>query len=436
MSKLDDLKKKVSKKREKIIKSGESTTLGVLGETGISRAHQRILTGNLVMDYLLGGFKPGTLIEFSGEENAGKTTLLWSIAQNLQWIYNSPSLFFNDVEGTSNDEQFLNRFPLLKVDDIIYSNTPQIEEFFGEVEEFADHLDIVLLDSIAAMSSVNRRALDKSDMGKTANVWSQGWKRLYDFSKKGIVFLAINQVRDNLDPYSSNKNGTQTTGGRALRHAKSAQIHVKKEGKGKAIKEKGFSGTEEIKAWETTIEVQKNKQGAAFKSITTMLWTDPEKPETFCPVQDAVAFGLNYGVIQRNSARGSIFTINNAFNGEEIAKVNGQANLEQHLRENPEVLGALKVFIYRFMLNDEFFYCLWDKVLLIARAEILMTQKKYGKELSNPKEVMKKLKKDFPVEFFFQEDVFKELQEKYGKPWTWGNINPSLMEMEEIQNAK
>lgn len=421
MAKLDDLKKKVNEKRKKLIKKGERTSLGILGETGISRPNQRILTGILSIDYLLGGFKPGTLVEFSGEENAGKTTLLWKITENLQNIYKAPAIYNNDVEGTSNDEQFLKRFPLLKMDDIIYTNTPQIETFFDEVEEFSDDLDIVVLDSIAAMSSVNERDLEKADMGKTAQIWSRGWKKLYDFSKKGIVFLATNQVRDNLSMFASTKNGTQTTGGRALRHAKSAQIHVKKEGKSKAKKKKNFKGEEEIAAWETIIEVQKNKQGSAFKSISTFLWTDDEKPETFDVVGEAVTFAIAYGIITRNVNRYSFINI---FNQEVIAEINGREALDQHFYDNLIHLSWLKIFVYRYLFNDEFFYCLYDKILLIGKAEVFMMSKKYDRKIDfTEDQFLEKLKELFPIEYFINEESLEVLKSKYKEPWTWGIIN-------------
>lgn len=423
-SKLESLKKQVKLKRSKLAKSGDQGSLGILGETGISRPHQRILTGILSMDYLLGGFKPGTLIEFSGDENAGKTTLVWKITENLQNIYKAPAIFYNDVELTSNDEQFLNRFPMLKSGDIIYANIPKIESFFEQVEEFIENLDFVMLDSIAAMSSVNERSLDKSEMGKNAGIWSRGWKKLYDFSKKGAVFLAVNQVRDNLDAYASSKNGTQTTGGRALRHAKSAQIHVKKESKSKALKKKNFRGEEEICAWETVIEVQKNKQGSAFKSISTYLWTDDEKPETFDVVKEAINFGMSYGIIQRNSVKGSTYSFLNIFNNQEIVKVNGIQALEDHFYKTPIHLAWLKIFVYRYLFNDEFFYCLYDKILLIGKAEVFMMSKKYGIEVDFTEEkLLANFKKIFPLEYFIKKERLTELKEKYGEPWTWGILN-------------
>lgn len=431
MSKLENLKKKVAQKRKKMISKGERTALGVLNETGISRPYHRILTGILPLDYLLQGLKPGTLLEFSGEENAGKTTLLWKIIENVQNIYKSPAILNNDVEGTSNDEKFLDRFPLLNRDDIIYDSESKIENFFNKIEEFIDDLDVVIIDSIAAMSSVNERDLEKADMGKTAQIWSRGWKRLYDFSKSGAVFLAINQVRENLDPYASTKNGTQTTGGRALRHAKSAQIHLKKEGKAKALKKTDFKGDEEITAWLTLIEVQKNKQGSAFKTIPTYLWCDDDKPETFDAVTDAVNFGINYGIIERNSAKGSFFTFKNILTGEEIIKINGRTAVDEYFYSNPLHLAILTIYVYRYMYNDKFFYCLWDKILLIAKTLVITNSKKYNIELNfTAEDLLDKLKKDYPIQNFLDEESYSKLNNQYGSPWTWGILGGFLSEEE------
>ncbi|WP_297407927.1 hypothetical protein [uncultured Cetobacterium sp.] len=423
MNKLDELKKKAKRRALKLEKTGEKSYLGILDEVGVSRPYQRILTGILSFDYLIGGLKPGTVLEFSGEENAGKSTLVWKIIENIQNIYNKPAIHINDVEGTSSDEEFLDRFKLLKPQDIIFNIEPKIENYFNELEELADYLDIAVLDSVAVMSSVNDRDLEKSDMGKTAQTWSRGWKRVYDFVRKGMVILAINQVRDNLDPYASSKNGAQTTGGRALRHAKSAQIHLKKESKSKAIKKKNFMGEEEISAWETVIEVQKNKQGSAFKKVSTYLWTDPEIPETFDVIEEAITFGINYGVITRNSSKGSKYTFTNMLTGEIIKEINGRDALTKYFYETPLHFAFLKISVYRHMFNDKFFYGLYDKILLTAKADVFGISIKYGAKVDSTEEkLLEKFKKDMPIEVFFEKKALKELKEKYGEPWTWGAL--------------
>lgn len=200
----DRLKRFLARKNREAEKKKEKTYISTL-DNSVKPPCKRMLTGLLTLDYLLHGMMEGSLYEISGKPSAGKSTFSWKMLEKLQYIYPGISIYYNDIEGTSKDEAFLNRFPLLKRDEIVIDANPSIEDFFKDLEEMSDMIDLVFIDTIAMMDPKSKIEMEKSEMGKIAGLMTRGWKRFFDIARNGLRMIAINQLRDNLDPYAGNQ---------------------------------------------------------------------------------------------------------------------------------------------------------------------------------------------------------------------------------------
>lgn len=439
MSKLDSIKKIIKTMQKKADKNNKINYLGTIDETKAT-PDTRMLTGMLELDYIFGGgLMLGSVIEVTGQEGVGKSTILMRLLEKAGYIYELVP-YLNDVESTSRDERFLDKFPLMKGNSILKDSEGNIENFFDKLNQLSDHVDIIIIDSVTKMSREGSEDLSKSDMGKTAGIWSRGWSRMGELTRKGIRIFLVNELRDNLDPYAP-KSGEHTSGGRALRYAKTGQLVVKKDGGNatSALKDKDEFGNEKVIGWKLLLKLNKNKQGQFGKSITSFLWTDEDgehKYDTYDDIKVLLGFASQYGIIEKNK---NTFNIIHQGTGEITDSVVGKEKLESFFRENPEKTIMPTIYCYRNMLTDSFFYCLWDKIILIAKANVIMSILKnklleVGKldfqlyyELENIKEyeeqLLEKIKEEYSIDKFFEKDTLKKLEKIYGTPWTWGVLN-------------
>lgn len=436
INKTELLKKFIAKKERETKKKQEKNYISTL-DSRIKKPSSRMLTGMLTLDYLLNGFMEGSLYEVSGKPGAGKSTLSWKIIEKLQYIYPGISIYYNDIEGTSNDEAFLNRFPLLKRGEIMIDSNPDIETFFGGLEDICNIVDLVFIDTVAMMDPKNKIDMEKSEMGKIAGLMTRGWKRYFDIARGGVRMVAINQLRDNLDPYSANV-GPKTPGGNAYHYALTGQIEIKRDGgQSKADKDKDIFGNEKVRAWDTIIKIHKNKQGPFGKSINTCLNTDEENNKfvTFDELKELISFSEVFGFIERSGAMNTIYSTKD---GTEVIKLKGKDALNEYLAENIDTYIDLKMGCYREILPKNFLYNLYDKLVMIARGEkdsftlknILDFEKPVQVQLEKiilkPEETLEDMKKKYPIDFFLPKDSLKAFEEEYGKPWKW-----TLREFEE-----
>lgn len=430
MNKQERLKKMIARKKKDAEKKKEKNYINILSDA-VATPYQRMLTGLLTMDYLLHGLMEGSMYELCGRPNSGKSALSFKILEKAQYVYPGLTCYYNDIEGTSKDETFLNRYPLLKRDEIIFDCNPDIETFFTNLEEMSSDIDLLYIDTVGAMKLKNDIDLEKAEMGKVAGIMTRGWKRFFDIARDGIRVFAINQVREQLNQYAANE-GPVTPGATAFRHAVTGKIEIKRDGgQSKAIKNKDVFGNEKVTAWDTIIKVWKNKQGPFGKSITTYFHTEDSgenKYDTFDEIKELIAFSKVFGLI---ISSGSMNSIINPETGEEVEKIKGKDALEEFFKNNPEKAAELKIYCYRNILDNSFFYCLYDKILMIARADIVMQsirnkinfnipfQTQLKKIKVDEEKVLEELKEKYPITKFFEPEQLKELEKEYDKKWLW-----------------
>lgn len=179
---------------------------------------------------LYGGLPFGRLIEFSGAEHSGKTTTaLLSIAAHQRLRPGVPCVFI-DAEGTY-DSLWAQK---LGVDNSkIIKITPEnmtAEQCLQMIVDIADsgEAGIIVLDSIPALVPQQEEAKSLSEytmagISKPLTVFSRKiQKALIRFPD--TIFIAINQLRDNMSGYGS---PTTTVGGRMWRHSCSLRIEFR-----------------------------------------------------------------------------------------------------------------------------------------------------------------------------------------------------------------
>lgn len=443
MTKQEKMKSYLARKRKELAKKKEKAYIGML-EDNIQYPYKRMLTGILTFDYLLQGIIKGSMYEICGMANAGKSSLVFKILEKAPYIYPGFLCYYNDIEGTSKDLDFINRYPLLKWNSVILDCETKIETFFDTLLEMSDMVDLMCIDTVSALSSKNNVELEKAEMGKVAGLFTRGWRMFYDAARDGARVIALNQVRDKMNPYATNE-GPVTPGGNAYKHALTGKIEIKRDGgQSRAEKGKDIFGNEKVIGWDTIIKVWKNKQGPFGKSITTFLHTDDSgenQYDTFDETRELIAFSKVYQLILTT---GSMNSIIDPETGEESQKIKGAEALQNYIKENPEVAAKLKIYCYRNMFDNNHFYCLYDKILMIARADIQMRMIRNQLDFNKPIQVqlksidvdgeaiLEKLKEEYPITKFFSPEALKNLEKEFGEPWLWALKEESEETDEEI----
>lgn len=176
---------------------------------------------------LYGGLPRGRLIEFSGAEHSGKTTTaLLAIAASQRLEPDLPCIFI-DAEGTYDSLWAKN----LGVDnDKIIKITPEnmtAEDCLQMIVDIAGsgEVGVVVLDSIPALVPQQEEAKNISEytmagVSRPLTVFSRKLQRVL-IKYPHTVFIAINQLRDNMGGYGS---PTKTIGGRMWKHSCSVRL--------------------------------------------------------------------------------------------------------------------------------------------------------------------------------------------------------------------
>jgi len=181
------------------------------------------------LDEIIGGGIPkGRIIEISGNESAGKTTLAYHLCAQVRM-----SNFF-DAENTFDK----NRAKLFgnKKGRLIVSRLDWAEQYFEMMFNMVDAgIPLIVIDSIPAL--VQRSQFEETNMEKSGRVGGiSGYLSQKVFtlqnhmSKSGTTAIFINQVRDKMGSVIMFGDKTDTPGGHAFKHCCSLRIKVGRRG--------------------------------------------------------------------------------------------------------------------------------------------------------------------------------------------------------------
>ncbi len=188
-----------------------------------------IKTGSLALDIALGigGIPRGRIVEISGPESSGKSTLATHIVASAQ--KNGGTAAYIDAEHAL-DPQYAAKIGV-NLNELLISQPDSGEEALNIVEMLArsNAIDVIIIDSVAALVPKSELEGDIGDqfMGLQARLMSQALRKLTSaLSKSNTCAIFINQIRDKIGVIYGNPE--TTPGGRALKFYASIRLDIRR----------------------------------------------------------------------------------------------------------------------------------------------------------------------------------------------------------------
>lgn len=335
---LDDLIKDVNKQQKEEIMS-----YGLM-----SFNYERIPFTSPRMNYCTyGGIPKYKITELFGEEHGGKTTTALDLVANYQHMGKPDGdVVWVDAENTL-DVEWAQKIGV-DVDDmyIVQPKSQSAEELFNIIEKavVTGETGLWVLDSVGVLLSAQEweKTVEDKTYGGVSKPLTLFCKRIEQYMMKykatGIV---INQMRENM---GSMYGGTQTVGGRGLKHIAAVRLEFKR---GEFIDEKGnhLPTTAENPAGNKVLmSMKKNKtcppnRRTGFYTINYLTGVDY--------LMDLVDVAIKYNIIDKH---GAWFDIIDPSTGEILeGKIQGQANVYTKLEEDSSLLEKVENLVNEYM---------------------------------------------------------------------------------------
>lgn len=300
-------------------------------------------SGVFVVDYaLLGGFPESSVIQFSGPESSGKSTMAVLLMRSAQKKYPSSIPVYVDLEG-SFDPKWAENLGL-NMDQFLYVNPKHGEEavdFTLSVLK-ARESSLVVFDSLPAIVPVagqERSSLDRA-MCEQAILIGELIKRsintIINESKRGhkITLVAINQYRDNVGVFYGSK--IKLPGGWWTKHGPTVTVDF-------LNKEAVDKSTGEILCNEHKFKITKCKSGCCVKNGEFKINRQPNHPFLGIGHVDELdtvrTFCRSMGIV---TGSGSSWTFSLGDVEHKFSKLD---EFNQYIREQPDLLDLLKASI-------------------------------------------------------------------------------------------
>ena len=345
---------------------------------GVQRIHtQKIPFTSPRLNYMTyGGLPRKRLIEFSGDENGGKTTTALDVVKNAQQLFQKEweeelsnkdtdakrkaylesrgpkRVVWADCENTFDEEWAIKNGVDLDILYLLRPQTQAAEDIFEMLLNMieTDEVGLAVIDSIGVMLS--KQAFEKEVGDKTYGGISMALTRfsevaVLDCRKYDCTVIGINQMRDDLNsPYG----GKTTTGGRAWKHNCSVRLQFSK---GDLLDENGNSinrSSESPKGNKVMVSIVKTKvdkpdRRTGFYTLMYDYGIDE--------IADLVEVGIKYGIINKS---GSWFSFCDIDTGEILTddegkelKFQGQSKLADFLRNDEIMLDTIREKINELM---------------------------------------------------------------------------------------
>ena len=292
-----------------------------LGDSSIT-AVDTIPTGSLALDLALGvgGMPRGRVVEISGPESSGKTTVALHIVAQAQKAGGIAA--FIDAEHAL-DPVYANNLGV-DIDELLISQPDTGEQALEIAEQLvrSGAIDVIVVDSVAALVPRQELEGDMGDahVGLQARLMSQALRKLTGaVSKSNTCFIFINQIREKVGIMFGNPE--TTSGGRAMKFYSSVRLEVRR---ADTIK----NGSEMIGS-RTKVKVVKNKVAPPFKQAEF----DIMYGKGISASGNILDLGVEMKLIDK---AGSWFS----YNGERIGQ--GRENAKLFLEDNPEIMMEIE----------------------------------------------------------------------------------------------
>lgn len=302
-----------------------------------------IPTGMISLDMALGcsGFPRGRIIEVSGKEHSGKTSLALEAIANAQKLDPTSMSIYIDLENAL-DKKYAKSIGV-DLDRLQVVEPIPAEDVCNLIRDICDSnmFDYIVVDSTSAMSpSLEQgKAIDvNAQVASTAKLLSSLCRQIVGpLGKSNSCLIFISQIRKKItsNPY---ENPDVIGHGEALKYYTSVRISV--------LKQKEEEGSEDCPRNPTVYTIFKNKCGGKPKAKVeeVIVWGKGIDKES-----DVLLFCMKSGVIDRS---GAIYKYVDS-NGEEH-KWKGQNAVKSELKENEalknEILEKAKS---KYMTDDD-----------------------------------------------------------------------------------
>jgi len=289
-----------------------------------------------------GGFPFGKLVEISGQEGSGKSSLAYRVVANAQragykcgWIDSERSFSKSlaKINGVDLNELSLSVMEDLEQPDHLYS----AEEVFDRICDMCRvGYKVIVLDSVANLST--KAELDNYiseggvGMASLASVLSKSLKRVINYAAKyGTLIVCINQLREKIGQLFGNPE--HTPGGRALKFLASLRIKMQKQS--------GEKGAIEVEVEnEAGDMVKRTVGGNTYVYILKNRFAKPVSDSIIIPVYHML-YSPGFDDIVFNEGRKTkvIGKHLKMFRWNDV-KIEGRKEFMNHIRAN-KLLGAL-----------------------------------------------------------------------------------------------
>ncbi len=296
-------------------------TVGTL--EGAAMDVESITTGSFGLNIALGvgGYPKGRVIEISGMEASGKTTLALHAIAEAQKA--GGLCAFIDAEHAL-DPLYAAKIGVHTAELII--NQPENGEQALEIVESmvsTGKFAVIVVDSVASLTTKSELAGEMGDanIARTARLLGHALRSLIPLtSKTDTVLIFINQIRTNPGAFPGT-NPEYTPGGKALKFASSVRLDLRRISQIK----KG----EEIIGSRTRVKVTKNKVAAPYRQAEF----DIMYGEGISFEGELLVTGEKYGVITKSG---------NSYKYEENVLGRGYDSARIYLRQNKDTATIIK----------------------------------------------------------------------------------------------
>ncbi len=278
-----------------------------------------VSSGSILIDQAtdIGGIPIGKLIEISGVESGGKSTIVLHVIAEFQKLGKKCVLI--DSEQSFSKEYATNIG--VNVDDLYIVFPDCQEDGYNMAEKFirTGEISLVVIDSHTAMQpkKIVDGEVGEYALGLQARTNSTALGKIKPLlAPNNCTMIAISQYRQTIGGYG---NPNQSTGGLSFRYYSDMRMTISKQ----VEKEKDQN--------KTSVEIIKSKCGKPYnKCFVNIVWG-----AGIDKVQEIIDLAVDFGLIKRGGA--GWMTL------EDETKIQGDEKLKEFFVDNPEFYESIRV---------------------------------------------------------------------------------------------